>query len=244
MIRKTVIITGASGGIGSATALKFAENGYNVGFTYNKNDTKELEKKIKAFGVDCLSLRLDQKKESEIVKVFDKFFSHFDCIECVVCNAGVAEEEKMLIDRTEKDVENILDVNLKGTIIVNREACKHFILQKSGSIINISSILGKVGGSCEVVYSASKAGIIGLTKALSKEVGPLGVRVNAVAPGMIETNMTAGFNKKEKNVLKESTALKRLGKPEDVASVIYFLASNEASFITGECIEISGGLLI
>lgn len=244
MIRKSVIITGASGGIGSETALKFARNGYNVGITYNKNKSTGLEEKIKKLGVDCLMLHLDQTDIKEIGDVFDKFFSHFDYVECVVCNAGVAEKGKLLIDRKDEDIQKILDVNLMGTICANREACKHLIQQKKGSIVNVSSILGKVGGSCEVVYSASKAGIIGLTKALAKEVGEFGIRVNAVAPGMIQTNMTAGFSKKEKDNLVKMTALNRLGEVDDVASVIYFLGSDESKFVTGECIEVSGGLLI
>ena len=244
MIRKTVIITGGSGGIGKETALKFAQNGYNVGLTYNSNDTKDIEEKIKACGVDCLSLHMNLLDEKEIKDAFSKFFDYFKTIDVVVCNAGIAESEKMLIDRSFDDISRVLDVNLKGTILTNKEAINYFIKEKHGVLINISSILGVVGSSCEVVYSASKAGIIGLTKALAKEVGEYNIRVNAVAPGMIETNMTKNFTKEEKDVLKGNTLVSRLGKGEDVASVVYFLASDEASFITGECINVTGGLLI
>lgn len=244
MIRKTVIITGGSGGIGKETALKFAQNGYNVGLTYNSNDTKDIEEKIKACGVDYLSLHMNLLDEKEIKDAFSKFFGYFKTIDVVVCNAGIAESEKMLIDRSFDDISRVLDVNLKGTILTNREAINYFIKEKHGVLINISSILGVVGSSCEVVYSASKAGIIGLTKALAKEVGEYNIRVNAVAPGMIETNMTKNFTKEEKDVLKEKTLVSRLGRGEDVAGVVYFLASDEASFITGECINVTGGLLI
>lgn len=244
MIRKTVIITGAVGGIGRATALKFAKNGYNIGLVWHNTSPKSLENEIKACGVEVYSVRIDILDEKDIVRGFEEFISHFDYIDCLVCAAGVAEPEKLLIDRNEKEISRVIDLNLKGLIYCNRELLKYFINKKHGNIVNIASILGKVGCAGEVVYSASKAGIIGFTKALSKEVGEYGVRVNAVAPGMIKTDMTSGFSQQECDILKANTALKRLGEPEDVADVIYFLASSEARFITGECVEVSGGLLI
>lgn len=244
MIRKTVIITGAVGGIGRATALKFAKNGYNIGLVWHSKSPESLENEIRACGVDVYNVRMNISDEKDVVRGFEEFISHFDYIDCLVCAAGVADPERLLIDRTERDISRIIDLNLKGLIYCNREMSKYFINKKHGNIVNISSILGKVGCTGEVVYSASKAGIIGFTKALSKEVGGYGVRVNAVAPGMIKTDMTAGFSQQECEVLKASTSLKRLGEPEDVADVIYFLASNEARFITGECVEVSGGLLI
>lgn len=244
MIRKTVIITGAVGGIGRATALKFAKNGYNVGLIWHSKSPESLETEIKAYGVEAYSVKINISDEKDVVKGFEELVSHFDCIDCLVCAAGVAEPERLFIDRTEKDISRIIDINLKGLMYCNREMLKYFINKKHGNIVNISSILGKVGCGGEVVYSASKAGIIGFTKALSKEVGEYGIRINAVAPGMIKTEMTAGFSEQECNLLKENTSLKRLGEPEDVADVIYFIASDEARFITGQCVEVSGGLLI
>ena len=244
MLRKTVIITGSAGGIGSATVLKFARAGYNIGLTYNKTSVASLEEEIKTLGVDFYSVKIDISDEKQVIKGLNKLFNHFEYVESVICIAGIAEEERLLIDRNEKDISNIIDVNLKGTIYCNREACKYFMSKKRGNIVNVASILGQTGCSGEVVYSASKAGIIGLTKALSKEMGEFGIRINCVAPGMIKTNMTAGFSEEECKVLQSNTSLRRLGEPNDVADVIYFLASEEARFITGECIEVSGGLLI
>ena len=244
MIRKTAIITGGSGGIGSATALKFAQNGYNIGITYNKNHPKELIAKIKSFGVDCFAVKVDQNKAKDISKAIESFNKHSNRIDCLVCNAGIAEKEELLIDKKDSEIEEILNVNLKGTILFNREVLKLFIKQKYGTIVNVSSILGKVGCACESVYSASKAGLIGFTRALSKEVGEYGIRVNAVAPGMINTKMIECFSEGDKKELINATSLRRLGEPEDVADVVAFLASEMARFVTGECIEVSGGLLI
>jgi len=243
MIRKTIIITGASGGIGGATAKLLAEKGYNIALCYCNNSTESLEEEIKKLKVDCKSYKIDIKNEKEVVEGFNKIFSDFDCVEGLVACAGIAEKEDLLINKNGKEIKNLIDTNVYGTILCNREACKHFI-SKKGSIVNVSSILGKVGCSCEVSYSASKAAIIGLTKALSKEMGEFGVRVNAVAPGMIKTNMTAVFTDEECKELAKNTSLGRIGAPIDVAKVIAFLISDESGFITGECIEVSGGLLI
>lgn len=244
MIRKTVIITGAVGGIGSATAKKFAKNGYNIALIYNKTSPKKLEKELKEYGIDIFSVKMDISNEEQVVKGFAEIIKHFDSVDCLVCAAGVAEKEELIIDRSKEDISRIIDINLKGTIYCNREILKYFIGKKSGSIVNISSVLGDVGCAGEVVYSASKAGIMGLTKALSKEMGQFGIRINAVNPGMIKTRMTSGFNEEECEALRNNTSLGRLGEPEDVADVIYFLCTDEARFITGECIEVSGGLLI
>ena len=244
MIRKTVIITGASGDIGGACALELAKNGYNVALTYNTSSTKTLAKKIEKLGVECKEYKLDVKDEKEVQNVFEKIFSDFDSVEGLVCCAGVAEKEDLLISKTAEEIKNVLDTNLYGCVLCNREACKYFINKKKGSIVNISSILGKVGCSCEVCYSASKAGVIGLTKALSKEVGEFGVRVNAVAPGMIKTKMTKVFSQKEFDNIKENSSLRKIGEPEDVANVVAFLISEQSGFVTGECIEISGGMII
>lgn len=244
MIRKTVIITGATGGIGCATAHKFAQQGYNIGLIYNKTAPKKLEDELKQYKVDVYSVKIDVSNEKEVVSGFEDFINHFEYIDCLVCTAGIAEDERLLIDRNEHDISKIIDTNLKGVIYCNREMAKYFVSKKHGNIVNISSILGKVGSAGEVVYSASKAGVIGFVKALSKEIGRYGIRVNAVAPGMIKTNMTAGFSEEECNFLRDSIVLKRLGEPEDVADVIYFLASDQARYITGECIEVSGGMLI
>ena len=244
MIRKTAVVTGASGGIGRAIAINLAKQGYNLAITYNQHSTEMLEEEIRKIGVEVLSIKMDIRNSDEIINGFQIINNYFKRIDVVICNAGIAEEEYMLIDKSENDINNVLDVNLRGTILCNKEALKYMIPQRNGAIVNISSILGIVGCSCEVAYSASKAGIIGLTKSLSKEVGQFGIRVNAVAPGVINTNMMAGFSKEEVDQLIKNTTLQRVGQPEDVANVVSFLASKDSSFITGECIEVSGGLLI
>lgn len=244
MIRKTAVVTGASGGIGSAIALQLAKMGFNLALTYNSNSTEKLENQVKQAGAEAISFKMDLESPENIQDVFANIHNKFGRIDVVVCNAGISEEEYLFIDKSNEDISRIIDVNLKGTIYCNREACKYMLKQKSGSIVNISSILGKVGCACEVVYSASKAGIIGLTKALSKEMGQFGVRVNAVAPGFIETKMTSCFSKEEKDELVKNASLLKLGKPEDVAEAVCFLASENSSYITGECIEVSGGLII
>ena len=202
------------------------------------------KKSIKKLGVECLSLKMNLSDKKNIANVFKKAVEKFGCLDAVICNAGIAEAEFLLIDKEFEEISNIIDINLKGTIYCNKEACKYMLNQKKGVIVNISSILGKVGCACEVAYSASKAGIIGLTKALAKEMGGFGIRVNAIAPGVIKTNMTACFTAEELEQLRQSTELKRIGKPEDISSVVSFLVSDDSSFITGECIEVSGGLLI
>lgn len=243
MLRKTAIITGASGGIGGATAKEFARRGYNVALTYNKHSTKQLEEEIrKAFGVEVKSFKLDQTDEENIKTCFKEIFASFDYIDAVVCNSGKADKFDLLTKKNIKEIDSVLNVNLRGTILCNREALKYLTKQKHGSIINVSSMYAYAGGECEAVYTATKAGIIGLTQALAVEAAPF-VRVNAVAPGCTDTNMISGLSEEERKDLIEQTPLKRMGKGEDMAKLICFLASDEASFITGECYRSSGGVI-
>ena len=243
MIRKSVIVTGASGDIGFAISKKFAEKGYNIIATYNSGNLDNLKETCKRLNVELFEIKIDLEDANSIENGFKKAFSSMPYIDSIICNAGACEDEVLLCDMTREQINKLLDTNLKGTIICNREAMKYLIKQKHGSIINISSIYGQFGGACESVYSATKAGIIGLTKALALECAPYEIRVNAVAPGFIETKMTSCFNEEEKKNIKNLTPLKRLGKSEDVANVVYFLASEDSSFITGETITVSGGAL-
>lgn len=243
MLRKTAIITGASGGIGSATAREFARRGYNVALTYCSHSTKALEKEIiKEFGVEAKSFKLDQTNEDNIQTCFKEIFASFDYIDAVVCNSGKAEKYDLLTKKTTKEIDAVLNVNLRGTILVNREALKYLTKQKHGAIVNVSSMYAYAGGECEAVYTATKAGIIGLTQALAVEVAPL-VRVNAVAPGCTDTKMIGGLDEEERANLIVQTPMKRMGQGEDMAKLICFLASDEASFITGECYRASGGVI-
>lgn len=241
MIRKTVIVTGGAGDIGGAIAREFAKNGYNIALTYFKSQTATIEKEIRALGVEAKAFFLDQRDEKCVEKCFRDIFASFDYVDALVANSGIAEKSGLLIDKDVSEIDNVLSTNLRGTILVNREVMKYFLKQKHGAIVNISSILGVSGGACESVYAASKAGIIGLTKSLADECAPY-VRVNALAPGFIDTRMCKTYGQSAMADIKEKTPLGRLGAPDDVASAAYFLASNNSSFITGECLNVSGGI--
>ena len=240
MLRKTAIITGAFGDIGKATAEKFAQNGYNLALTYFNSFDAELISKLKGYGVEVFAMRCDQTSESEIVNFLNCAFKEYEYIDAFVACAGKAEPTEMLIDKQTDLIDDIISSNLRGTILFNKEVLKRFISQKHGNIVNVSSIYGISGGSLESVYSACKAGIIGLTKSLAVECAPF-VRVNAVAPGCIETKMTSNLSKIDKQCVVDATPLERLGTPQDVSNSIYFLASDESSFITGEVLSVTGG---
>lgn len=240
MIRKTAIVTGGFGDIGKAIAKKFAENGYNIALTYYKTFSNDFILELKNYGVEVLALPCDQKKENDIINFVNSVFKEYEYVDAFVACAGKAEPVQFLTEKTTELIDEIIETNFRGTILFNREVLKHFQSQKHGSIINISSIYGISGGSLESVYSSCKAGIIGLTKSLSVEASPF-VRVNAVAPGCIETKMTNNLSATDKDCVVDSTPLDRLGTPDDVANAVYFLASDQSSFITGEVLEITGG---
>ena len=223
-MRKSVLITGVSGGIGNAVAFKFAENGFDIIATYNSHQISDaLRQFCQNKGICLTEVQLDICNSQQVEKVFCDAFKGAKYLDCVVCNSGVSLGEKMLCDNVDDEIQQLIKTNLLGTIYCNREASKHMLKQKHGNIINISSIYGINGGSCESVYSASKAGIIGLTKALAKEMSFTSVRVNAVAPGFVETNMTAKFSEEEKEAIRQSGEM-GISRPEDVADVVYRLA--------------------
>lgn len=243
MLRKTAFITGGSGGIGWATAVKFAREGYNIATTFLTGDVEKLKKECESLGVEFEAYKMDLRDEFSVRQTFDKVFKRFDYVDVVVCNAGKADKEMLFSDVPMENIDQLLNTNLRGTIICDQEAFKRFIKQKHGSIVNVTSIFGINGGPCEAVYSATKGGIIGLTKAVAMEGAPYKIRVNAVAPGYIDTKMTAHFTEEEKNHAISMTPLSRIGQGQDVAEAIYFLASDKASFITGEVLTVSGGVL-
>ena len=242
MLRKTVIITGAFGGIGRATAEKFAQNGYNLALTYNNNFDLEFIAKLKTYNIEVLALQCDQSKENDIINFVNSAFKEFEYIETLVCNAGKSETVNVITEKSIQEIDELISVNLRGTILFNKEVIKHFLKQKHGNIINISSIYGLSGGSLESIYSACKAGVIGLTKSLAVECAPF-IRVNAVAPGCTDTPMTSYLTETDKKEIISSTPLERIATPEDIANAIYFLASDESSFITGEVLPVTGGVV-
>ena len=243
-MNKTAVITGASRGIGRATAIEFARNGYNVLANYNNSEKEamELEKMLTEEGYSIKIFKADVSKSSEADAMIEYCLKEFGGLDVLVNNAGISQD-KLFTDITDEDWERMMSVNVTSVFNCSRKALKHMIWEKSGSIINITSMWGETGGSCEVHYSASKAAIIGMTKALAKEVGPSNIRVNAVSPGVIMTDMCAYYGEETLNELKEETPLMKLGKPEDIAETVYFLAE-KGNFITGQVIGVNGGMVI
>ena len=244
-MKKTVIVTGASRGIGRKTAEIFAENGYNVLINYNNSEEKamELKKELDDKGLSCELFRADISKSSEADDMIEFCIEKFGKIDVLVNNAGISQD-KLFTDITDDDWNNMMGINVTGVFNCSRAALRHMVWEKDGSIINVSSMWGVTGGSCEVHYSASKAAVIGITKALAKEVGPSNITVNAVAPGVIMTDMCSYYGEEVLDELKEETPLMKLGKPEDVAEMIFYLASDKARFITGQVFNINGGFII
>ncbi len=240
-MKKSIFIIGISSDIGKAIALKFAKNGYNIIGTYHNNKVEDLIIQCENLKIDLKLYKADVRNYEELKNAFEKSFSSSDYIESVVFVSGISIKESLLCDYNIDDINNIVDVNLKGAIYSNKLAFSFYLNKKYGSIINISSIYGIFGGACESAYSATKAGINGLTKALSQECAPFNIRVNAIAPGFIETKMTDHFTNEEKENIKNNTPLKRLGNVDDIANAVFFLSSNDSSFITGQIIQVDGG---
>ena len=237
---KTVLITGGSRGIGRSMVKKFAENGYSVAFTYKNSEN---EAKILAEETNSLAIKANSMVESEVcraVKLAQEKLGHIDCL---VNNSGIAAFS-LFTDITLDDWNNMISSNLTGAFLYSREVLRFMISEKFGRIINITSVWGLVGSSCEVHYSATKAALIGMTRALAKEVGPSGITVNAIAPGVINTDMNKMLSEDDMAQLVDETPVGRLGEGDDVARTALFLASDEASFITGEVINVSGGFVI
>lgn len=238
---KNILITGASRGIGKALVFKFSDKGYRVFLNYNKSE--EEAKKISE-QTGAVLLKCDISDYNEVKKMFSYIKENFGGIDVLINNAGVALPQKLITDVTEVEWDRIFNINVKGMFNVTKEALPFMINKKSGSIVNISSMWGVTGGSCEVAYSASKAAIIGFSKALAKEVGPSGIRVNVIAPGVIKTDMNSNLTDEDLEALKEETPLEMIGSPEDVANTALFLAENTSAFITGEVINVNGGIVI
>ena len=241
----TVLITGASRGIGAQCALSFAKAGYDVALNYCRSEAKALAlvKEIEALGVKAFAVQADVADSAQVKGMFDAVRMELGAVDVLVNNAGIAHVG-LLTDMTDDEWRRLIDTDLSGTFYCCREALSDMIRAHSGVIVNIASMWGEVGASCEAAYSAAKAGVIGLTKALAKEVGPSGVRVNAVSPGVVMTDMMAGFSEDDVAALKDETPLMSLGSPEDIADAVLFLASEKARFITGQVLSVNGGMVI
>lgn len=242
MNNKVALVTGGAKGIGEAVVKRLLSDGYLVAFTYNSS-----EEKAKALcneaGKNCKSYKLDITDSNAVNDVIADIEKNFGEIHILVNNAGIAEQ-LLFTHIADENWHRMIEANLSGAFYCSRAVLPYMINRKTGKIINISSIWGETGGSCEVHYSASKSGLIGMTKALAKEVGLSGITVNSVSPGVILTDMTSHFDKETMNSLKEETPLNRIGTPGDVAGAVSFLASEDADFITGQNISVNGGMNI
>lgn len=242
---KCAVITGAARGIGKAVALKLASLGANIVLNYrsSEKEVKEVENLIKDMGVDVISVKGDISKLDEVENLVSVAKEKFGCIDIMVNNAGITKDT-LILRMKEEDFDTVIDINLKGVFNCLKCITPIMVKQKHGKIINLSSVVGISGNAGQVNYSASKAGVIGMTKSLAKEVGSRGINVNAVAPGYIETDMTEALGDKYKEEVKKNIPLKKLGKPEDVANVVAFLSSEASDYVTGQVIQVDGGMLM
>ena len=238
---RTVLVTGASRGIGRAIALRFGKEGFNVAVNYKKCEAEALEvaSEINENGGNAKLFKADVACVDEVKKMKDEILKNFGKVDVIVNNAGIACT-KLFGDTTDEDFDNLVAVNLKGTFNVTKAFCPEMISRKSGKIVNISSVFGVSGGSTEVVYSATKSGIIGFTKALAKELAYSNIQVNAIAPGAVDTDMTK-FDEETMKALISNIPAGRMCKPSEIAELVLFIASDKADYITGQVISVDGG---
>lgn len=237
---KTVLITGASRGIGAATAEIFAENGYTVIINYCRSEEKALALAEKTGGI---AVKADVSSPEETERMINEIIGKYGKIDVLVNNAGISVTG--VFDMvSDEDARRIFDVNVFGTFNCTKKVLPYMLKRKYGKIINISSMWGQTGASCEVHYSATKAAVIGFTKALARETGMSGINVNCVAPGMVMTDMTSCYTDEEVDEIKGEIPLGRCGEPRDIAETVFFLATEKASFITGQVIGVNGGMVI
>lgn len=242
---KTAVITGASGGIGRAAAISLAEAGMNLALHYNKNEAEalSLRDELISSGTNAEIFKADITRRDEVDAMFSAIEKRFGGAGILVNNAGISQQ-KMFCDITEEEWDGMFAVHMKGAYFCAQAALPFMVHEKWGRIINISSMWGSVGASCEVHYSAAKAAQLGFTKALAKELAPSGITVNAITPGVIDTKMNRCFPEEILKELADETPAGRLGTPMEVAAAIKFLASEEAAFITGQVLGISGGFVV
>ncbi|HEX2924838.1 MAG TPA: SDR family oxidoreductase [Ruminiclostridium sp.] len=242
---KTVLVTGASRGIGRDIAKQFAKNGYNVAINYNINRAaaESLASELKNENCRVMTVKADVSRQEQVQGMINSINAYFGQVDVLVNNAGIAGQ-RLFTDITTEEWDSMFNVNVKGMFLCSKAVLPHMIRNQWGKIINISSIWGITGASCEVHYSAAKAAVIGMTRALAKELGPSNIQVNCVAPGVIDTDMNSQLDEETMADLKEQTPLGIIGTGQDVAETVFFLASDRARFITGQVISPNGGFLI
>ena len=244
-MRRVVLITGGSRGIGAACVRLFAEQGWAVAFLYRSREeaANALVEELRARGYDATGYRCDVSDGGQVKATVAEILRLYHRVDALVNNAGVAHMG-LLTDMSEQDWNAVFSNNMGGVFHVTQAVLPGMISRRQGSIVNVASMWGEVGASCEVAYSAAKAAVIGFTKALAKEVGPSGVRVNCVSPGLIATDMNAELDETALQELADETPLGRVGTPEEVAQAALYLAGDGAAFITGQVLGVSGGLQI
>ena len=241
---KVAMITGATRGIGKQIALTLANEGYNIVLNYRTENDELFQAKneIESKNVNCLTVQGDVTNFEDCKQMIERAINEFGKIDVLINNAGITKD--MLLARMkEEDFKQVIDVNLVGTFNMTKNVISYMMKARSGRIINISSVVGIAGNAGQTNYSASKAGLIGFTKSLAKEVASRNILVNAVAPGFIETNMTDVLKQEVKDEIAKNIPLKRMGTPKDVANVVKFLASEDSSYITGQVISVDGGMI-
>lgn len=241
---KVAIITGASRGIGKGIAEVFAKQGANVAFTYSSSveSANQLEEELKAMGVNAKGYKSNAANFEEAQKLVDSVLEDFGTIDVLINNAGITKDN-LLMRMSEEDFDSVIDINLKSVFNMTKAVQRTMLKNRNGSIINMSSVVGVKGQAGQANYAASKAGMIGFTKSIALELGSRNIRCNAIAPGFIETEMTAKLGEEVTKAWKDAIPLKRGGSPEDIANVCLFLASDMSAYITGQVLNVDGGML-
>ena len=244
MEEKQVFVTGGTRGIGKAIALKYAENGYNIVINYvsDKTNVDEIKKEFSKYGVESLVVKADVSKAEEVDRAVKQAIDKFGKIDVLVNNAGITRDT-LLMRMKEEDFDKVIEINLKGTFLVTKAVTPYMMKKRNGKIINLSSVVGVTGNAGQSNYSASKAGIIGFTKSIAKELASRNIRANAVAPGFIDTDMTSVLSEDIKANINAQIPMKRMGTAREIANVVYFLGNEESSYITGQVINIDGGMV-
>ena len=242
---KNAVVTGATRGIGREIAFTFAENGANVAINYRtlNEDVERLIEELKSYGTNIVAVKCDISDEEEVKNFIAESKKQLGSIDILINNAGITKDG-LLMRMKEKDFSDVLDVNLKGTFITTREAASIMMKQRHGKIINISSVVGVIGNAGQCNYAASKAGVIGFSKSVARELASRNITVNVVAPGFINTDMTGVLPEKVKESMLQGIPLKRIGEPKDIANAVLFLASDLSNYITGQVINVDGGMVM